>query len=203
MKRMELTRSGYYDVPAGKVAAVVTSLEMRVRPASTTARVAPAGWTLTREARPDVQEYRRLYRAIGESWLWFSRLQMSADEVAQVIHDPKVEVCFARFAGRMAGLLELDFRVEGECELSFLGLVPDAIGAGVGRWMMSEGIARAWTQPIHRFWVHTCSLDVPSAVSFYQSVGFQAFRRQVEIADDPRLLGLHPESAAPQVPLIR
>jgi hypothetical protein len=51
--------------------------------------------------------------------------------------------------------------------------------------------------------VHTCTLDHPAALAFYQRSGFVAYRRQVEIDDDPRLDGTLPADAAPHVPLIR
>jgi GNAT superfamily N-acetyltransferase len=99
-------------------------------------------------------------------------------------------------------LLELDFRAENECELVFFGLVREAIGRGVGRFMMDRAIALAWRRPIRRFWVHTCHFDHPAALAFYQRSGFQPYAFMVEIMDDPRLTGVLPRSAAPHVPSI-
>ena len=65
---------GYSDVPAGKIAAVVTHLEMTARPAP---RPDPAGaWTLRRVEIRALDWFRDLYRRVGEEWLWFSRLRM-------------------------------------------------------------------------------------------------------------------------------
>jgi hypothetical protein len=50
--------------------------------------------------------------------------------------------------------------------------------------------------------VHTCTFDHPSAVAFYQRSGFRAFRRQIEVADDPRLDGTASPTAARHVPII-
>jgi len=69
--------------------------------------------------------------------------------------------------------------------------------------MMNRAIASAWAKPIERFWVHTCTLDHPGAVSFYLRSGFAAIRRQIEIAPDPRLTGLAAITAAPHAPIIR
>ena len=56
---------GYSDVPAGKIAAVVTHLEMTARPAP---RPDPAGaWTLRRVDAPALDWYRDLYRRVGEA----------------------------------------------------------------------------------------------------------------------------------------
>jgi GNAT superfamily N-acetyltransferase len=191
---------GYSDVPAGKVAAVVTHLEMTVRPVPRSDP--PGAWTLRRVESPGLDRYRDLHRRVGEEWLWFSRLQMTDAELAAIIQSPLVEVYALVQDGRDEGLLELDFREAGQCELAFFGVTAKLIGSGAGRWMMHRALERAWSRPVTRVWVHTCSFDHPAAVAFYQLSGFRAFRRQVEIADDPRLDGTAPRSAAGHVPII-
>jgi len=191
----------YEDVPAGKIAAVVTSLEMTARPAPRAEQ--PNGrLALHQVERPEFAWFRRLFRRVGENWIWSSRLMMPDAELAATIHDPLVEVFVLMHGEDEAGLLELDFRAQGECELSFFGLAPDFVGSGAGRWLMNRAIERAWAQPIRRFWVHTCTFDHQAAVAFYVRSGFRPFRLQIEYADDPRLTGLLPRTAAPHVPLI-
>ncbi len=104
--------------------------------------------------------------------------------------------------GRDEGLLELDFRVPGECELAFFGVTPALVGHGAGRWLMNRAVALAWSRPIRRFWVHTCALDAPEALPFYLRSGFAPYARKVEVYDDPRLTGVLPTTAAPQVPMV-
>jgi GNAT superfamily N-acetyltransferase len=193
---------GYTDVPRGKIAAVVTSLEMLAPPAARPDRSA-SPWRLRRVLEPGLDWFRDLYRRVGQDWLWFSRLALPDDALAAVLHDPLRELFALDGPLPEQGLLELDFRQPGECELSFFGLVPELIGKGAGRWLMNRAIALAWSRPIGRFWVHTCTLDHPQALSFYRRSGFSAFRRQIEMADDPRLTGLLPPTAAPQVPIVR
>ena len=81
---------GYSDVPAGKIAAVVTHLEMTEQPALPSDP--PGDWTLRRVETTALDWYRELYRRVGEEWLWFSRLQISDAELATIIHAPLVEV---------------------------------------------------------------------------------------------------------------
>lgn len=194
-----MLKDGYHAVPRGKLAAVVTTLEMRQR-ADPRPEAAGADWQLRHVVRPEPGWYRELYRQVGEQWLWFSRLKLSADALAAVIGDPGVQVYALSAAGRDQGLLELDFRTAGECELAFFGLGPGLIGSGAGRWLMNRAIARAWAAPIGRFWVHTCTLDHAGALDFYCRSGFTPVSRQIEIADDPRADGVLPERAAPQIP---
>jgi GNAT superfamily N-acetyltransferase len=191
---------GYSDVPAGKIAAVVTHLEMTERPAL---RPDPEGaWTLRRVPSPDLDWFRDLYRRVGEEWLWFSRLQMADADLAAIICSPMVDVHALVHEGRDKGLLELDFRDAGQCELAFFGVTADLIGCGAGRWLMNRALELAWSRPVQRVWVHTCTLDHPSALAFYQRSGFRAFRQQIEIADDPRLDGTVPRGVARHVPIV-
>jgi GNAT superfamily N-acetyltransferase len=193
---------GFHDVPDGKIAAVVTSLEMHARPALR-AEIADPPWTLRRLITPSADEYLDLYRAVGGDWLWFTRLVMPREALLQDIGDPRVEVYRLEAEGGEAGILELDFREADTCELVYFGVSAGLVGGGAARWLMNRAIERAWSQPIRRFWVHTCTLDHVNAPAFYMRSGFQPFRRQVEIADDPRLAGLAPPESASHVPLIR
>jgi GNAT superfamily N-acetyltransferase len=191
---------GYSDVPAGKIAAVVTHLEMTERlplPSDS-----PGAWTLRRVETPDLDWFRDLYRRIGEEWLWFSRMRMPNAELAAILHSPLVEIYALVHEGRDEGLLELDFREARQCELAFFGVTAKLIGSGAGRWLMNRALELAWSRPVARVWVHTCTFDHPAALAFYQRSGFRPFRRQVEIADDPRLDGTAPRGAAKHVPII-
>jgi GNAT superfamily N-acetyltransferase len=191
---------GYSDVPAGKIAAIVTHLEMTARPAP---RPDPAGaWSLRRVEKPPLYWFRDLYRRVGEGWLWFSRTRMSDAELAAIVQSPSVEVYALAHEGRDEGLLELDFREPGHCEIVSFGVTARLVGTGAGRWLMNRALELAWSRPVSRIWLHTCSFDHPAALPFYQRSGFRAFRRQVEIADDPRLDGTAPRDVARHVPVI-
>ncbi|MCK1535668.1 MULTISPECIES: GNAT family N-acetyltransferase [unclassified Bradyrhizobium] len=195
-----ILRDGYSDIPASKIAAVVTHLEMTARPPL---RDNPLGaWTLRKVDTPALHGYRDLHRRVGEEWLWFSRARMNDGELAAIIHAPGVEVYALVVDGHDEGLLELDFREAGQCELVYFGVTAKLIGSGAARFMMNRALELAWSRDLSRVWVHTCTFDHPSAVAFYQRSGFRPFRRQIEIADDPRLDGTAPRSAAKHVPII-
>ena len=102
---------GYSDVPAGKIAAIVTHLEMTARPAP---RPDPAGaWSLRQVETPPLDWFRNLYRRVGEQWLWISRTRMSDAELAAIVQSPPVEIYALGHEGRDEGLLELDFASRG------------------------------------------------------------------------------------------
>jgi GNAT superfamily N-acetyltransferase len=192
---------GYTLVPPRHVANVATFLEMRAKP-PISPPVPSNGLALERWRDADLTTYRTLFKAIGESWLWYSRLVMPDHELLRICRDPRIEIYRLLVSGSVAGLLELDFSEKDECELSFFGLLPDAIGKGSGRFLMNEAIRLAWAKPIERFWVHTCTFDHPAALSCYRRAGFTPYQVAVEIHPDPRLTGHMPRHAAPQVPII-
>lgn len=198
---MQLDRNGYYDLPPGKIASLVTYLEMTAPPAPRSAPDRPE-LSLRRVERPDLAWYRALFRRIGTDWLWFGRLVMLDDDVQAIISHPQVDVYALAKDGRDEGLLELDRREPPDIELAYFGVTPELTGQGAGRWLMDRALELAWRHRPRRFWVHTCTLDHPGALAFYVHSGFRPYRRAVEVADDPRLLGLAPRDSAAWLPLI-
>jgi GNAT superfamily N-acetyltransferase len=192
----------FSDVATGQIAAIVTSLEMTDRPPL---RAMPASdLRIVRWPTPTPEKYCTLYRRVGEPWLWFSRLELGGDALAAIIHDPKVRIwAVTDRDGIEIGLLELDFRMGGECEIAFFGFVPELAGKGNGTWLMAMALQMAWSEAgIKRLLVRTCTLDAHAALPFYIKSGFVPFRRQIETFPDPRLNGLIPRDAAPQIPII-
>jgi GNAT superfamily N-acetyltransferase len=188
---------GLIELPAGHVGAVVTFLEMNARPAI--APVPQSPLSMERWNEVDPERYRALFRRVGSRWLWFSRLAMSDKDLlarAGEVHEVRDS------EGRSAGMIELDFRSAGECRIVFLGLVPEYAGQGHGRWLFAQTMARAWLPGIEQVNVHTCSLDHPAALPSYLRAGFVARSRAFESFPDPRLTGLLPRDAAPQLPLV-
>ena len=192
---------GYTDLPPGKLANVVTYLEMRTPPERLGAPKM-SEYTIRQVESPDLQWYRGLYREIGEPWLWFSRLRMSDEELGSVLHDPAVDVYALSHRGADRGLLEFDRRSFPDIELSFFGVTTELIGKGAGRALLEHCLPLEWKHKPRRIWLHTCTADHPGALGFYRTFGFVPFKRAIEIADDPRVTGEIPGTAAPHVPII-
>jgi GNAT superfamily N-acetyltransferase len=189
-----------YDAVAdGELAAVVTYLEMLEPPA---AEASQSTLQLRHLRNPTPTQYRALFRKIGAPWLWFSRLIMDDEKLGAIIHHPSVELFEVTAVEAVVGMLELDFREDGQCELAFIGLVPELAGQGHGRWLLAEAVRLAWREGVTRVHVHTCSLDHPAALSAYRRAGFTPYKRAIERFPDPRLLGILPSDCAPQVPLL-
>ncbi|GGB34695.1 N-acetyltransferase [Roseibium aquae] len=202
MAEAKLELNGYTEVPDGKIAMVVTYLEM------SEARLAPpvqdrTDVLLERWHRPDLDEYRKLFREVGEDWIWFGRLTQTDAALQALLAEPARENYIPKRNGEALGTLELNFADPENVEISYFGLVPKAIGGGLGRWLMSRALEIAWTRPqTRRVWLHTCTADSPQALGFYQSCGFKPYKRAVELADDPRLTGILPRHLGRHLPII-
>ena len=194
---------GFHDVPRGKVATVVTHLEMR-SPAPLRGLPCPTGLALSHVPAIGSDRYLALFREIGaRDWLWFSRPSLPDTELRAILDDEAVAVHVLTDGTRDLGLLELDYRRDGACELAFFGLVPGLIGTGAGGWLMDRAITLAFERPIACLHLHTCTFDSPQALGFYIRSGFVPVRQQIEIAPDPRLTGVLDEAAAPRIPIFR
>jgi GNAT superfamily N-acetyltransferase len=192
---------GYTDLAPGKIASVVTYLEMLDRPALPD--VSSSQLQLRQVQNPELDWYRARYRRAGEQWLWFSRLEMTDAQLAAVLHTSNTEFFLAEREGGEIGIAELDRSQSPTVEITSFALFPEAIGKGLGRSFMTQLLARAWSHPTARVWLHTCNLDGPAALTFYMKCGFHPYKRAIEIADDPRIARILPEAAAPHVPIIR
>lgn len=203
MTERPFVADGYHPIPPGKLATVVTYLEMTRRP-DRAPRPAPEGYTLEAVTAWPTAAYKALYTEIGWEWMWSSRLRMGDARLAARLADPDLRNYCPVKDDRRLGMLEMDHAEPDNIEITFFGLSPAAIGGGVGGWMMDRAIDMAFSRPsTRRLWLHTCHLDSPQALPFYQRLGFVPFARAVEVFDDVRLTGELDPAAGPHVPLIR
>ena len=190
---------GFHDIPPGKVAMVVTFLEMH----TPRQRGVPLPDGLKfEEMDPDVASYRNLYRRVGDDWLWYGRNLLPDADLASILNDPRTRYFTLMKDGVAEALLELDFRQEGACELAYFGLTSKLIGTGAGAYLMDSAVEHAFAAPISRFHVHTCTIDSQQALPFYQRSGFTPIMQKIEIAEDPRIDHGYDRALAPHVPII-
>ncbi|MBV9859040.1 MAG: GNAT family N-acetyltransferase [Alphaproteobacteria bacterium] len=173
---------------------VVTYLEMLEKPANRPVPAPLARLALLRAEGCTVSFYRYLYETVGTPWVWFERRLMADAELAAELAKDTTEIFVLSVAGVPAGFFELDAAPLRETELRYFGLVPEFIGRGLGRFLLQAAIDRAWSRPIGRFWVHTCTFDHPRALGLYQRAGFEVYQRRPTSFEDPRLRGILPRS---------
>ena len=136
------------------------------------------GLTVLHVPSPTVPYYRSLYDAVGKDYYWLSRRKMSDEALAAVLGDTRDELHVLHVEGTPAGFAELDRSRPDEIELVQFGLVPEYIGQGLGRWFLQWTIDRAWSYEPKRFWLHTCTLDHPTALPNYLKAGFVLFQQE-------------------------
>lgn len=177
--------------PPGKLAVVVTYVEMHRRPAPSTVGRRAEPCAVLRAEAPTVSFYRFLYNTVGQPWLWYERRLLDDEMLHQAIMSPGVEIYVLYVRGVPAGYVELDRQRLGEVEIAYFGLMPEFIGRGLGPYFLDWAVGRAWDPPQgnapERVWLHTCTLDHPKALATYQRAGFEVYDRQEILIDDPRL----------------
>jgi GNAT superfamily N-acetyltransferase len=131
---------------------------------------------------------RFLYTAVGGDWYWVDRLPWSYAQWQAYLERPELETWVAFVAGTPAGYFELERQPEEQVEIAYFGLLLQFIGRGLGGWLLTAAVQRAWEMDARRVWVHTCTLDGPTALQNYLSRGFRLYREEtteVELPDQP------------------
>ena len=180
-----------------RIAFTRTYLEMTDMP-TRASLPAPAGRVaLMRCHKPTLAFYRFLYGEVGRNWLWYERLLLDDAALLDLIRRENVEIYVLYVDGCPAGFTELTFDPSGDCEISYFGMMPDFVGGGYGRYLLNWAIDYAWSAKISRLWLHTCTMDSPRALPFYQRAGFRAYHREeLEVADPRPIMsqfGLSPD----------
>ncbi|MCI0436879.1 MAG: GNAT family N-acetyltransferase [Gemmatimonadetes bacterium] len=133
--------------------------------------------TLTRIEEPWPELNRFFYAAVGEQWSWKDRLEWSREDWMRWLDRPDVETWVLAVAGLPAGYFELE-RQGDSVELAYFGLIDRFTGQGLGAHLLTEAVERAWAPGPKRVWVHTCTLDHPSALDNYRARGFRVYREE-------------------------
>jgi GNAT superfamily N-acetyltransferase len=162
-----------------------TYLEMKAQPEATST-APPEGAHVERLEHCPPELYRQLYAEVGRQWSWFDRLWWTDEELARHLEQPGVSIRVLHMNGAPAGYYELVVHDDRSVEIGYFGLMPHAIGRGLGRWLLAEAIAEAWTSEPDRVWLHTCTLDHPAALPNYLKAGFAVTRtEQVGVPTTP------------------
>lgn len=181
----------------------ITYLEMFGRPPPLPSPPPLGKIALMRAEACTVSFYRYLYETVGTPWVWFERRLWSDEALAAELAKETTEI-FVLYAGGMpAGYFELNTAEPRDTELCYFGLAPEFIGRRLGPFLLNAAIEQAWSRPIGRFWVHTCTFDHPRALPLYQRAGFVVYAQRPVIFDDPRERGILPRSLKhPRLPVL-
>ena len=159
---------------------VVTHLAMDARPGYPRPHLptGPAAALIGAE-RPPVWYFLALYDAVGHDYEWTDQHARPKSELQAFLHHPAVTLYTFMRAGWPHGFFLLDGREAGRCDLGYFGLVPQAVGRGLGTFLIQTAVHMAWDRPgVACVTVNTNSLDHPRALPLYQKAGFVPVRRE-------------------------
>ncbi|MGH7869373.1 MAG: GNAT family N-acetyltransferase, partial [Candidatus Dormibacteraceae bacterium] len=145
---------------------------------------------------PSPEFSRFLYTAVGGYWYWTKKLGWSWQQWTEWLARPGVETWVAWLRGTPAGYVELEAQPAGQVEVTCFGLLSAFIGRGIGKFLLTNGLARAWDlaerwaeqERTERVWLHTCSLDSSQALANYQARGLRIYDTRVktkEVTSEP------------------
>jgi GNAT superfamily N-acetyltransferase len=161
-----------------EVAYTITYLEMNARPSYNYPHL-PVGSSaaLLKAENPPVWYLLSLYDAVGRDYAWEDMHRRPKDEIAQQLERSEIYTLLEH--GWPQGFFMLEDIGEGRTDLAYFGMVPEAVGKGLGRWLLQTAILTAWDRSeIETLTVNTCTLDHPRALALYQKNGFHPVRRE-------------------------
>lgn len=123
-------------------------------------------------------EYRRLYRGVGEAYQWRDRSDWSDEQIIAHLKRDEISVWVLCDGDAVAGWFELQAHPGGAVEIVYFGLMPEYHRQGLGKYLLTECVGRAWALRPHRVWLHTCTLDDAAALPNYIARGFRPFHTE-------------------------
>lgn len=143
------------------------------------------GLTFSRVPGPMPELNRFFYTAIGGDWFWIDRLVWTYQQWLDYLSRPELETWVLAVDGVPAGYAELERQAGAAVEIAYFGLLPAFVGKGLGGYALTATIERAWAMDAHRVWVHTCSLDHPSALANYEARGLRVYKQETKAQELP------------------
>lgn len=152
----------------------------------------PANVQLVRAEHASPELARWLYGAVGGPWRWAERLGWTYKQWQQELEEEGSEIWLLHLDGTPAGYCQLSASITGggeapltETEILYFGLMPWALGRGLGRLFLQHMLAQAWNlnqrhslPPVSRVWVHTCTLDGEAALPNYRARGLEVYGQE-------------------------
>jgi GNAT superfamily N-acetyltransferase len=134
---------------------------------------------IERMANCTVEFFRYLYEEVGRSYRWTDRLSWTDETIQTYLATPGVSIWLMSWQEAPAGYYELRKHEEVGVEIAYFGLLPDFIGRGWGKYLLTRAVESAWQLGTDSVWLHTCTLDHPAALPNYLKRGFRPVRQEI------------------------
>ena len=122
--------------------------------------------------------FRFLYVEVGKNYHWIDRLPWTNEDIQAHLARPENSIWLMTHDNEQAGYFELRKCDDGSVEIAYFGLLPQFLGRGLGKHLLTCAAEQAWTDGANRVWLHTCTLDDPAALPNYLKRGFRPFKTE-------------------------
>lgn len=123
--------------------------------------------------------FRFLYSEVGRAFRWTDRLTWSDETIRRHLDNPAVSIWLMSWEANPAGYFELREHADDSVEIAYFGLLPNFIGRGWGKYLLTRAAQAAWALKPQWIWLHTCTLDHPAALPNYVKRGFRRVREEI------------------------
>ncbi len=125
------------------------------------------------------------FLGVGLPWEWYSRLSWTPRDWKEHFLTKEVYTYLAFLGKSLAGYFELEKSDDTAMEIKYIGLLPQYTGKGLGGYLISHAVDKAFRFGVKRVWLHTCNNDHPHAIRSYKKRGFSTFKETEENEDLP------------------
>ena len=169
-------------MPGDEISYEVSYLAMSKSPNFGWPKKPPGNIFVLHSLKPSSRYFFDLYAAVGANYEWTDKYAVPIEELDQFLSNSLVRMFSFFKDGWTAGFFILDNRRSGVCDLTYFGLVPEAIGFGYGEYLLRFAVKESWkAKDIRLLTVNTNTLDHPNALPLYKKVGFNLVRRETEM----------------------
>jgi GNAT superfamily N-acetyltransferase len=127
--------------------------------------------------------FRYLYVEVGRNYHWIDRLPWTDADISAHLGQPEISLWVMNDDDATAGYFELRSCEDGAVEIAYFGLMPEFLGRGLGKHLLTCATEQAWAMGANRVWLHTCTLDDKAAMPNYLKRGFRAFKTETYTID--------------------
>src|SRR5207245_3999602 len=127
--------------------------------------------------------FRYLYVEVGRKYQWIDRLPWTDEQIRAHLLRDEIALWLMTHDQAPAGYFELRKWEEGSVEIAYFGLLPEFLGRGLGKHLLTCAVEEAWAAGAKRVWLHTCTLDDAAAMPNYLKRGFRPFKTEIYTID--------------------
>ena len=132
------------------------------------------------EAQLDLPSLNKgFYEWVGGPWKWIHKRSWTDQQWREYVEREEFKTYVGYVKGTPIGYFDIELQPSREVQILYFGLFPQFIGKGFGGKVLSRAIEICWSHSVDRVWLHTCTLDHPTAIKNYLKRGFKVFKSEI------------------------